>query len=76
MLFGVMFVAIVELCLQFLQKEMFAKQKNENFIKFMSKHNLTLCIGMEMSKEKLQQTLLVYSKQLQEHKERMLCKKK
>jgi hypothetical protein len=45
---------------------MFTKQKIENFIKFMSKHNLTL--GMEMSKEKLQQTLLVYSKYLQEHK--------
>jgi hypothetical protein len=76
MLSGAMFVAIAELCLQFLQKEMFAKQKNENFINLMSKHNLTLCVGMEMSKEKLQQTLLVYSKQLQEHKERMLCTKK
>ncbi len=52
-------MAIVELCLQFLWKKMFTKQKNENFIKFMSKYNLTLCMGMEMSKEKLQLTLLI-----------------
>jgi hypothetical protein len=34
-------------------------KKDENFTKFISKYNRTLCMGMEMSKEKQQQTLLI-----------------
>jgi hypothetical protein len=53
MLSGVMFAAIVKLCLQFFcGKRYLQSKKNENFIKFISKYNLTLCMGMEMSKEK------------------------
>jgi hypothetical protein len=45
---------------------MFTKQKSENFINFIPKYNLVLCMGVEMGKEKLQQTyFLIYLKQLQ-----------
>jgi hypothetical protein len=53
-----MFAAIEKLCLQFCGKRCLLCKKYENFIKFISKYNLTLCMGMEMSKEKQQQTLL------------------
>jgi hypothetical protein len=36
---------------------MFARQKNEEFIKFIPKYSLVLCMGVEMGKEKLQQIL-------------------
>jgi hypothetical protein len=76
MLFEMMFATFVKLYLQHLWKKMFARQKNEDFIKFIQKYSLVLCMGVEMGKKNITNLIIGFSKRLQEQKNKMFCRKK